>query len=215
MYRLATTTDIPGVKALWREAFEEEPVLPDCPCYVAELDGKIVGMLFAIPQIFRADRDHKAAYLYAIATLKAYRGRGICRELMAYAEAHVAADCCVLVPAGESLFDFYRALGYETAFYRKFTVSGGNREISMEEYLQLREQILEGTPHMVWDDLTYAQTIYGLRFYKTEEGITAWSPERRTVENLPEDLGGVPYGMIKWLGEEEDFRWGYLGFALD
>lgn len=214
MYRLATKQDIPGITALWQEAFHETPILPDCDCFVAELDGRIVGMLFAMPQKLKSKALYKAVYFYAVATKEEYRGRGICRALMAYAEAHTDADCCVLVPASESLFDFYEKLGYKTAFYRKKTPFPGGAEISMEEYLLLREQLLSEEVHMVYDDLRYAQRIYGLKFYKTAGGICAAS-EAHTAETLPEDLGGKRYGMIKWLREEEAFQDAYLGFALD
>ena len=80
MYRIAGTQDLPGIAALWQEAFHEIPDLPECTSFVAEQDGQIVCMLHALPQTLRAKRDHKAAYLYAIATKKEYRGQGLCRS---------------------------------------------------------------------------------------------------------------------------------------
>ena len=213
MYRLATKEDLPGIRALWQEAFHEEPTLPGCDCFVAEQDGQIAGMLFAMPQKLKIGKLHKAAYFYAIATLQAYRGRGICRGLMEYAEAHVDADCCMLVPASESLFDFYGKFGYKTAFYRNKTAASNGREIPMEQYLERREQLLT-MPHVVYDDLSYAQKIYDLKFYETQDGICAAS-EHFTAENLPHDLGDHPCGMIKWLRNEESMEKAYLGFALD
>ena len=214
MYRIATQQDIPGIVRLWQQAFGETPVLPEAPCFVAEQDGQVVGMLHALPQIFLSGKAYKAAYLYAIATEKAYRGRGICRSLMAYAEQTLDVDCCILVPARESLFRFYEALGYETAFYRHKTSFPGGEEISREDYLLLREQLLRHTPHMVYEDLHYAQKIYGLKFYRTKSGIAAAS-EEFTAEVLPRDLGGAPCGMIKWLHKGETFQNGYLGFTLE
>lgn len=213
MYRLARNEDIPGICELWREAFHEEPTLPSCDCFVAEEAGNIAGMLFAMPQKLKIGQLHKAVYFYAIATLKAYRGRGICRDLMAYAEKMVDADCCMLVPASKELFDFYGKLGYKTAFYRNKIPFSQGTEISMEEYLEKREQLLT-IPHVVYDDLSYAQTIYNLKFYETIDGICAAS-EHFTAENLPRDLGDIPCGMIKWLRKEEPFDHGYLGFTLE
>ena len=213
MYRLARKEDIPGICELWREAFHEEPTLPDCDCFVAEQDGNIAGMLFSMPQKLKIEQLHKAVYFYAIATLKAYQGRGICRKLMAYAEKSVDADCCMLVPASESLFDFYGTLGYETAFYRNKTAPLKGQELSMEAYLEKRERLLT-IPHVVYDDLSYAQKIYGLKFYETIDGICAAS-EHFTAENLPHDLGDTPCGMIKWLKNEEPFDNAYLGFTLE
>ena len=213
MYRIATEKDIPGMVALWQEAFHETPVLPNCTSFVAEHDGQITAMLHAIPQTLRASQDHKAYYLYAIATKKAYRGQGLCRGLMAYAESVLDADCCVLVPASESLFDFYKSLGYETAFTRSRTQFDGGEEITQEEYLRLREQLLP-MAHIQYDDLSYAQTVYGLKFYKTELGICAAS-EHFTAERIPEDFSEAPYGMIKWLRNPEPVQNAFLGFSLE
>lgn len=213
MYRLATEKDIPGMEALWQEAFHEPMALPACTSFVAELDGEVAAMLHALPQRLRGRRDHKAAYLYAIATKKAYRSRGLCRGLMAFAERSLDVDCCVLVPAQESLFAYYRSLGYEPAFYRNKTAFSGGEEISMAEYLSLREQLLQA-PHMVYDDLSFAQSIYGLKFYKTPTGVCAASGSF-TAERLPEDLGGKPCGMIKWLRDPEELPAAYLGFSLE
>ena len=214
MYRIATKQDIPGIAALWQQAFHETPLLPDFPCFVAEYGGKIVAMVHAWMQKLQAGKTYTAAYLYAVATDKAFRGQGICRGLMAYAEKTLDADCCILVPAESSLFDFYEALGYETAFLRNKTSFPGGEEISMEEYLQRREVLLSATAHVVYDDLSYAQSIYGLRFYRTDTGICAAS-EHFTAENLPADLGHSPCGMIKWLRKGEPIQNGYLGFTLE
>ena len=213
MYRIATEKDTEGIVQLWQEAFHETPVLPDCTSFVAEQDGKIVCMLHALPQVLKANRTHKAAYLYAIATKEEYRGRGLCGKLMAYAEQNLDADCCVLVPASESLFDFYKKLGYETAFARSRSAFAGGEEISEEVYLTLREQLLP-MAHMVYDDLSYAKRIYGLKFYKTPTGICAAS-DAFTAERIPEDFSGVPYGMLKWLRNAEPVQNAFLGFSLE
>ena len=213
MNRLAAQQDIPGIAALWEEAFHETPLLPDGACYVADAGGEIAGMLFALPRTLKAEKEHKAVYFYAVATKEEYRGRGICRNLMAYVESRVDADCCMLVPASDELFLFYGRLGYETVFFKKRTPFAGGTEISMAQYLEKREALLP-LPHVVYDDLRYAQTLYGLRFYETSDGICAAS-DAVTVENLPHDLGGAPHGMIKWLQNKEAIQNAYLGFALD
>ena len=213
MYRLAEKQDLPGIRALWLEAFGEEPTLPDGQCFVAEEDGKIVGMLHAIGQKLKIGSIHPASYFYAIATLQSHRGQGICRSLMEYAENHVDADCCMLVPASEDLFGFYGKLGYKTAFYRNKIPFSGGTEISMTEYLRRREALLS-LPHVVYDDLSYAKKIYGLKFYETLDGICAAS-ELFTAENLPHDLGQTPCGMIKWLEQPRKLKQAYLGFALE
>ncbi|MBP3634037.1 MAG: GNAT family N-acetyltransferase [Oscillospiraceae bacterium] len=214
MYRLSQQQDIPQIISLWQTVFGETPILPPGLCFVAELEGRIVSMLHALPQTLLADRAHKAYYLYAIGTDPNYRGQGICRQLMAFAERALDADCLVLVPAQESLFGFYETMGYKTAFTRHKTAFCGGEEISMAQYLHLREALLQSVPHMVYEDLSYAQRIYGLKFYKTASGICAAS-EHFTAECLPEDLGSVPCGMIKWLSNEVPLQSAYLGFTLE
>ena len=119
MLRKAKQTDLPQILAMWRESFGDTDsgicsffsAFPGCRSYVAELDGKAVSMVHALPQTLRLEQDCSAAYLYAVATAAPYRGRGLCRRLMAYAEAdlrHGGFDCCVLTPGEPSLFGFMR-----------------------------------------------------------------------------------------------------------
>jgi hypothetical protein len=61
----------------------------------------------------------KAAYVYGVATLPEYRGRGYSTELLACADTvfkDAGYKAAVLVPASEGLFGFYQKRGYGTAF---------------------------------------------------------------------------------------------------
>jgi len=224
--QLATKTDLLGIISLWQEAFGDSPEavsyffksFPHCVSYVTEDGGEIVSMVHALPQVLSPDTP--AAYLYAVATRRSHRGKGLCRELMAFAEADLHARgfaCCVLAPAELGLFDYYEGLGYKTAFTRRRVKFSGGTPISLTEYLNRREALLT-EPHMVYDraTLTYAADVYGLTFYETETGIAAASPHY-TAEVLPQDTRGdrFAYGMIKWLGEPKDLQNAYLGFALE
>ena len=224
MFRTATKSDLPGIAALWQEAFGDSPKavtyffesFPNCISYVSDEGGEITSMVHALPQVLSPNTP--AAYVYAVATLKSHRGKGLCRKLMAFAEADLQKrdfGCAVLTPGEQSLFDFYERLGYETAFTRKRTAFEGGREISLADYLARREEILT-VPHMVYDEttLTYAARVYGLTFYETATGIAAAS-DTYTAERLPEDLNGKAFAMIKWLGTPAELQTGYLGFALE
>ena len=226
MLRTAVKTDLPGICALWQEAFGDTPEaaayffesFPDCISYVAEDRGRIVSMVHALPQILSPDTP--AAYVYAVATLRTHRGRGLCRELMAFAEADLQQrgfDCCVLTPGELSLFDYYAGLGYQIAFTRRRVPFDRGTAISLSEYLTRREALLT-EPHMVYDEATleYAQKVYGLTFYETDTGIAAAAP-RYTAEVLPEDTEGdrFAFAMIKWLEEPRELQDAYLGFALE
>ena len=226
MYQIADKSDLSGIAALWGEAFGDSPeavsrffeAFPDCISFVAREQGQIVSMVHALPQTLRAGADLPAAYVYAVATLQSHRGRGLCRELMAFAESDLTQRgfaCAVLTPGEPSLFEFYRNLGYTSAFTRNRTACSGGTPIPAAEYLALRERLLTG-PHMVYNlrTLEYARQVYGLTFYRTETGIAAASREY-TAEVLPEDLGGAPFAMVKWLDTPRPLKNAYLGFALE
>ncbi len=227
MFRIASAADRPSVAALWQEAFGDSPeavaaffaAFPACRSYVAEEEGRVVSMVHGLPQMLRADVEIPAAYLYAVATRKASRGRGLCRGLMAFAEADLQScgfACAVLTPGGPELFGFYKALGYKADFSRRRTLwDGVGEEVSAAQYGRLREALLRG-PHMDYDAaaLTYAKAVYGLRFYKTPGGCAAAGPAC-TAEVLPADLGGEPFAMVKWLDTPHPLEKAYLGFALE
>ena len=60
-------------------------------------------------------QGEKMAYLYAVATDNAYRGRGLCRALMADTHTHLenlGYSGAILVPATEELQQMYGKMGY-------------------------------------------------------------------------------------------------------
>ena len=226
MFRTAQNQDRDEIFALWCEAFADSresvdsffAAFPHCRSYVAEENGRVLSMVHALPQTFRGDTDESAAYLYAVATAKDCRGRGLCAGLMAFAEEDLRRNgfaCAVLTPGEPSLFRFYEKLGYKTVFFRSHTDFGGGREISAEAYVSLREGILT-VPHMVYDvqTLEYARRIYSLRFYETAGGCAAAS-DSYTAEVLPDDRVGAPCAMVKWLNGEKPWKNAYLGFSLE
>lgn len=223
--RLAKQLDFPGIAALWQEAFGDPEseirqffaAFPPCLSYVTVGRGQVLAMVHALPQTLAP--KGAAAYLYAVATARTHRGQGLCRRLMAFAERDLKKRgflCCVLSPAEESLFDYYRTMGYETGFVRQCTAFLGGEPIGIEEYLRCREQLLRGV-HMQYDEdtLRYAARCYGLQFYRTGTGIAAVGTHG-PAEVLPEDArGGQPNGMVKWLWGTGSEEMGYLGFALE
>lgn len=226
MHRHAKPSDLPGIIALWSEAFGDSPQavrlffdsFPRCRSFVTEQDGQIVSMVHALPRTLSPDCP--AAYVYAVATRLSHRGRGLCRQLMAFAEQSLGQEgfsCCVLTPGEQSLFDFYTRLGYRTAFTRRRTAFPGGTPICLQDYLARREDLLT-CRHMVCDEelLSYAAGVYGLGFYETASGIAA-AGEGYTAECLPEDLQGQrrPFAMIKWLTAPQPAEDAYLGFALE
>lgn len=151
-----TSEQIPGLKALWKAAFgDTDAFLADffdiaydprrCRCAVAE--GRVAAMLYWFETEYAQQR---LAYVYAVATDPAFRGRGLCRALMddtARLLARLGFDGILLYPATEGLVRMYRKMGYERCTtVREFTCGAG-REISLRpiekaEYARLRRQYL-------------------------------------------------------------------------
>ena len=96
-------------------------------------------------------QGQKLAYIYAVATLKSHRGKGLARRLMA--ETHEILRQkgyagAILVPEKESLFDFYRKLDYRVVTtVAEFSCVAGDmppplRQIDAAEYARLRDKLL-------------------------------------------------------------------------
>ena len=148
---------LPALRALWREAFgDSEEFLdlfdktafsPDrCRCVIVEND--IAAALYWFDCECRGER---MAYLYAIATAKAHRGKGLCSALMENTHRHLQAlgyVGAIIVPSEKSLFDFYGRLGY-TAFggMGEITCVASAQSVELwqideTEYARLRRELL-------------------------------------------------------------------------
>ena len=117
--------DIPALSRLWKQAFgdtDEEitrffrEAYPHASGFAARDGETLVGMCFALPQqLSCGDTVLSAAYLYAVATDEDYRGQGLCRALLAFAEKELkkrGTEAVLLVPADEGLAAMYERLGY-------------------------------------------------------------------------------------------------------
>ncbi len=150
-------TDIPSLKALWKEAFGDTDEFIDAffrsafsteRAICAFEEGKVASVLY----YFNCELDgKKIAYLYAIATKKEYRGRGFCSLLMKELHERLSLlgySGAILVPAGKELFAFYERLGYKTtAYIDELEIRASDEkakiiEISAEEYAKRRREYL-------------------------------------------------------------------------
>ena len=113
--------DIPALRQLWQEAFGDPESYLDlffstaffvdhCLCI---RDG---GTIAAAAYWLDCQMENQpVAYLYAVATAKAARGRGMCRALMKGIHALLQAQgygCAILVPGDDPLRQMYRTMGY-------------------------------------------------------------------------------------------------------
>jgi len=193
---------LPGLRRLWKEAFGDGEDWLDAffalgfspdRCRCVTLEDTAVAALYW----FDAFLDgKKLAYLYAIATDSAHRGKGLCRSLMADTHRHLknsGYEGCLLVPAESSLFAFYGAMGYRTACgIREFSCLAGSRpeplrKLSPEEYALLRRQTApEGT--VLQEGPLLALLAHQTDFYAGDGLLLA--VERQTSQgNIPEYLG--------------------------
>ena len=150
--------DVPALKTLWQQAFGDSDAFADLffqkgfsiersRCIYK--DGSPVAALYWFDCLWQ---DQKIAYLYGIATDKAFQNQGLCRALMEDTHHHLSQlgyVGAVLVPASSGLFSLYEKFGYR-AFCpmerRTFEADRGQpvalRDISPEEYARLRRSFL-------------------------------------------------------------------------
>ena len=148
---------IPQFLKLWKDVFGEHDGFwelfldiafqPDhCRCITE--NGQILAGLYWFDCSCGEDQ---IAYIYAVVTDPAHRGRGLCRKLMDDVHQLLRDQgyaSVMLVPADAGLREMYRKMGYEdcTAISQiactAADVSVNIREVTTEEYAALRREML-------------------------------------------------------------------------
>lgn len=149
--------DIPALRALFKQAFDDTDAWLDgffttafspSRCRAVWENGKPLAALYWFDF---SEGDKKIAYLYAIATDEAERGKGLCTSLMKDTHEHLSRlgyAFAVLVPAKESLFAFYGKMGYTPFSPIRYITARAEkgacalRSLSVEEYARLRRALL-------------------------------------------------------------------------
>lgn len=114
-----------GLRALWREAFADDDAFVDAffgtfsvpdVVHTLSLGGKVVSALYALPcNLCVGGELLPAAYIYAVATCEASRGKGYMTLLLERVEELLRArgvKMLFLLPADEGLRSMYARLGY-------------------------------------------------------------------------------------------------------
>lgn len=148
---------ISALRALWQEAFGDSQDFLDqffetafsprrCRC-ITEHDEVAAALYWFDCTVV----GQKIAYIYAVATAKKFRGRGLCHKLMGHVHEALAQQGyagSILVPGEKSLFDFYRPMGYthETRV-QVFTCSAATEPVELTligslEFAQKRKTLL-------------------------------------------------------------------------
>lgn len=147
------SSDIPALRKLWKEAFGDSDAFLDIFFSTAFAPKRCRFLSFGdepVAVLYWFDCIHlgkPVAYFYAIATAKAYRGKGYCHQLMEAVHAELTRAGylgTLLVPANSGLYELYQTLGYQTCCYiHEFSCEASSnklslRSISAMEYAQLR-----------------------------------------------------------------------------
>lgn len=147
---------IDRLRQLWQEAFGDTDAFLDCffchgydpsRCHSIAISGEIAAALYWLDCEYAG---RKLAYIYAVATAKAHRGKGLCRTLMAQTHDILKSQCyagAILVPAQEALFTMYEKMGYRViSAMDSFSCRAGHpvpmKKRTAGEYASLRRQYL-------------------------------------------------------------------------
>lgn len=244
------TIDVGALKSLWQQAFGDTEEFMDGffrigfrpeRCRFIAREGRLAAALYWFDCRWE---DKKVAYIYGVATDKAFRGQGLCRQLMADTHKYLQAlgyAGAALVPAEAGLAQMYVKMGY-----RGFCPMESKRilpgtavtveEISSADFEQLRTSRLpKGSILQGQDTLAFYAT-YG-KFYRCSDALFCAARENDTLyiqEFLgdPESLPGIVAALgcsaaqVRSPGGDKDFAMyrsftnedklpAYLGLALD
>ena len=158
MLTTPNNSDIPELKALWHNIFEDDPKDIDKffktlfkynNSLIWKANDKIVSMLYMLPY------EH-SIYLYALATLPDYRGRGIMKTLIneAFKIAKTKhAKALFLIPA-TGMEAYYEQLGftiYNGKYLDKNRPPATEYEAKIKEYVQYQDEAFVPKTIMVKD----------------------------------------------------------------
>ncbi|MDD3659718.1 MAG: GNAT family N-acetyltransferase [Lachnospiraceae bacterium] len=147
MITFAMNSDIPILKKIWKEIFHDEDWYLDDffrtyfkegkSCLIWKEDDKIVAMLHMIPYTYRIcpHENKNAIYLYALATLEEYRGKGIMDALIleAFGSAGDSGEVSfLLIAASEELIRYYKKRGFQRLHYGSAYADPEQKHISMD-----------------------------------------------------------------------------------
>ena len=208
---------IPTLTALWQEAFGDRetfiegffrtgfsPARSRC----LWLEDRLAAALYWFDCRWA---EKKLAYIYAVATDKAYRGRGLCTRLMEDTHGHLRAlgyAGAILVPGNEKLFALYGGMGYRPCCpIREVTVTAAGtatlHPVNPDTYAALRQGLLPpGGVLQTGAALDYLATF--AKLYRGEGFLTAVTPEGETAW-FQEFLGAAQQlpGVVVALGCRE------------
>lgn len=147
MISVADSRDRENLIQLWRETFSEESyavrfyeTVSFEEILVWREAGTVVSMLHALPCFYEYNgRTYRGIYLYALATAKDYRKKGIMGELIKAAKTRAKEqnlDFLWLIAAEPSLYAYYRKFGFHVTAETAEETAELNFHKNIEEYVQ-------------------------------------------------------------------------------
>lgn len=241
--RLSRPGDLGALSEIWNASFPGDEAFADWflknvyapeKTLVFEDGGRAAAMLHLLPMRFRTGGlETPAAYVYAVATLPDYRGRGVAAALLEEAaalEKERGTALLMLVPQSAGLFEYYRRQGFQNALYRArrvisaaavpagFSTDGA---LGVSEMNDLYEAALDGRGRVAraeadWGrSLSYLRAV-GVRRNGRLEGYTVYDPEggiREMIARDSESMRALEAAAHKHLGVSEAVAFGPDGLS--
>lgn len=208
-------SQIPQLLSAWKEVFGEfgrfwedflEAGFSRQRCLCLTEDEEILATLTWMDCWLE---EQKLAYVYAVMTTPAHRGRGLCRQLMAQTHQHLKKQgyaSALLVPADEDLQKMYRSMGYRNGTrLREFSCQAGETGASLnpltaEEFAVHRREFLHpGSVLQEGESLSFLAR--QACFFQGEDFLLTCHKSGGTLKGL-ELLGNTAAapGILKTLG---------------
>ena len=239
--------DIPALRRLWKEAFGDDDLFLDgffatafsperCRCVF--MGDYLAAALYWFDCSWAGK---KIAYIYAVATDKAYRGRNLCRSLMEKTHEELLAGGYAgasLVPGNAGLFELYSKLGYRPfCLLEQQEIAAGEKAASLkkltaEEFGKKRKALLP-QGGIVQEGVTLDYLACFTEFFEADRSLMCLSCEDGTayfqeflgdVRKLPGILAalGMQKGVVRLPGGQDSAMYyspeeeipSYLGLSL-
>jgi len=207
---------LPALKQLWQTCFGDSAagtdfvfnglLRPERMLVKVDDAARPVAMLCWQPLTFHTQSAaFDGAYIFGVGTLPSHRGKGISTALLEKAESTLRGQgvrLSCLVPASESLFDFYGQRGFGTQFYYKLLRVGRDKVPATAQKGKLAPVTLEDLEEERYK--TFGRSLFGawdkdyLRYTALECHFWGGEVERFTCEDMtgyavcyPDGNGGI------------------------
>lgn len=204
-------------------------------CFAELEDGEAISAFYLLKnKLYYNSKIYNGFYLYAAATDKKSRGKGVMAKLINEAQLYCKEngyDFISLVPSEESLYGYYSRFCFVNSMYsfsQNRTDSDFFSTVSSDVYYSLRKKYC--TDHIVFDEKAFmyaAESLNaaGYKFYSNDKSIFIKNSESDYIEYLSGEsdeadrIERYPFGMLYPINPELKRDWKYtdiyMNIALD